>query len=265
MVKLIEGYTRESGVRNLERRIGSVIRNIAKGIALEEETDPRVTAERVVEILGPEIFDKDAYTDEKVAGVVTGLAWTPSGGEILTIESSVSKGKGKLTLSGQLGDVMKESAMAALSYLRSNAEKLNIDYRIFDQYDLHIHVPAGAVPKDGPSAGITLLTSLASLYSQKQVKPRLAMTGEITLRGKVLPVGGIKEKLLAARRAGIREIIMCSRNKRDMKDIDERYIKGLKIHFVDHADEVLQMALLSKKVKDPVEFTFAEVPQPSIS
>jgi len=265
LTKLIEGYTRESGVRGLERQIGSVVRNVAKNVAMEEDYQPQITPERVVEVLGPEIFDKDAYKDEKVAGVVTGLAWTPSGGEILTIESSISRGKGKLTLSGQLGDVMKESAMAALSYLKSNSEHLKIDYRVFDQYDLHIHVPAGAVPKDGPSAGITLLTSLASLYTQRQIKGRLAMTGEITLRGKVLPVGGIKEKLLAARRAGVKDIIMSSRNRRDLKDIDEKYIKGLQIHFVERAEEVLEIALLSKKVKNPMELVVSEPSQTSIS
>src|SRR5690606_3062724 len=205
IVKVIEDYTRESGVRNLERKIGTLVRNVAKSIALEEEYNKSIGVKDVVRIVGAEIYDKEFYQDNNAHGVVTGLAWTQEGGEILFIEASLSRGKGKVTLSGQLGDVMKESAMTALSYLRSNAEKLNIHYKVFDNYDLHIHVPAGAVPKDGPSAGITMLTSLASVFTQRKVKDKLAMTGEITLRGKVLPVGGIKEKILAAKRAGIEE------------------------------------------------------------
>lgn len=256
--KIIDGYTRESGVRNLERKIGSTVRHIAKSIAMEEEYSKTVTADEVVKILGSEIYDKELYQGNEIAGVVTGLAWTQAGGEILFIESSLSKGKGKLTLSGQLGDVMKESAMAAISYLRANAETLGIDHRAFDQYDLHVHVPAGAVPKDGPSAGITMFTSLASIYTQRRVKEKIAMTGEITLRGKVLPVGGIKEKILAAKRAGISEIILSERNKRDINEIDERYIKGLKIHYVENVDEVLARALLKEKVKRAMQFTFAD-------
>ncbi|GAA0890852.1 endopeptidase La [Fulvivirga kasyanovii] len=256
--KVIDGYTRESGVRNLERKLGSVIRHVAKSIAMEEEFNKTITAEEVVNILGGEVFDKELYQGNEIAGVVTGLAWTQVGGEILFIESSLSKGRGKLTLSGQLGDVMKESAMAAISYLRANADRLNIDHRAFDQYDLHVHVPAGAVPKDGPSAGITMFTSLASIYTQRKVKEKLAMTGEITLRGKVLPVGGIKEKILAAKRAGINEIILSERNKRDISEIDERYIKDLKINYVDTVDEVLKVALLKDKVKNPMKFTFTE-------
>ncbi len=256
--KIIEGYTRESGVRNLERNIGSVIRHTAKSIALEETYEKAVASEVVVKILGPEIFDKDDYQDNKTAGVVTGLAWTQSGGEILFIESSLSRGKGKLTLSGQLGDVMKESAMTALSYLKSKSDLLGIDYRAFDQYDLHIHVPAGAVPKDGPSAGITMLISLASVFTQQKVKSRLAMTGEITLRGKVLPVGGIREKLLAARRAGIREIIISAKNKRDVAEIDEVYLKNLQIHYVNSVDEVVAIAVLDEKVNNPLIFSFSK-------
>lgn len=259
--KIIDHYTRESGVRNLEQRIGAVIRRIAKSVAMEEEYNKTVKPEDVVKILGGEIFDREEYQDNSVAGVVTGLAWTQSGGEILFVEASVNKGKGKLTLSGQLGDVMKESAMAALSYLRSSADKLNIDHRIFDQYDLHVHVPAGAVPKDGPSAGITMVTALASIYSQRKVKDKVAMTGEITLRGKVLPVGGIKEKILAAKRAGMTEVILCKRNKRDIDEIDERYIKGLKMHFVETVDEVLGIALLRDKVKNPLKFTLDDSPK----
>ncbi|ELR72743.1 ATP-dependent protease La Type I [Fulvivirga imtechensis AK7] len=256
--KLIDGYTRESGVRNLERKVGSVVRHIAKFIAMDEEYSKTVTSDEVIKILGSEVYDKELYQGNEIAGVVTGLAWTQVGGEILFIESSLSKGKGKLTLSGQLGDVMKESAMAAISYLRANAETLGIDHRAFDQYDLHVHVPAGAVPKDGPSAGITMFTSLASIYTQRMVKEKIAMTGEITLRGKVLPVGGIKEKILAAKRAGISEIILSERNKRDINEIDDRYIKGLKIHYVENVDEVLALALLKEKVKRPMQFTFAD-------
>ena len=256
LIKIIEDYTRESGVRSLERAIGKVVRNIAKSIAMEEEYAKKITTETVRKILGGEIFDKEIYQDNDTAGVVTGLAWTSVGGEILFIESSLSRGKGKLTLSGQLGDVMKESAMTALSYLRSKADKLGIDYRVFDHYDLHIHVPAGAVPKDGPSAGITMLTAMASSFTQRKVKAKVAMTGEITLRGKVMPVGGIKEKILAARRSGLKEIILCQKNQRDIEEIDQEYLKGINFHFVDKVEEVLDIALLKEKVADPVEFVF---------
>jgi ATP-dependent Lon protease len=256
LIKLIEDYTRESGVRSLERTIGKVVRNVAKSIAMEEEYDPKITPKAVRRILGSEIFDKEVYQDNSVAGVVTGLAWTSVGGEILFIESSLSRGKGKLTLSGQLGDVMKESAMTALSYLKSKAETLGIDHRVFDQYDLHIHVPAGAVPKDGPSAGITMLTAMASVFTQRKIKARLAMTGEISLIGKVMPVGGIKEKILAAKRAGIKEIILCKKNKRDIEEIDAHYINGIDFHFVDRVEEVLDIALLKSKVDRPLLFSF---------
>lgn len=253
--KIIEGYTRESGVRNLERQIGSVIRRVAKSIAMEDEYKKTIDAAEVVKILGAEKFDNEEYTDNETAGVVTGLAWTQVGGEILFIESSLSRGKGKLTLSGQLGDVMKESAMAALSFLKSNAATLGIDHRIFEHYDLHVHVPAGAVPKDGPSAGITMLTSLASIFTQRRVKEKLAMTGEITLRGKVLPVGGIKEKILAARRAGIKEVILCHKNKKDVDNIKpEDIIKDMSFHFVENAAEVLEIALLDQHVKERMPF-----------
>jgi ATP-dependent Lon protease len=261
LVKIIEDYTKESGVRSLERQIGKVMRNIAKSIALEEDYQKKVTAQVVRKVLGGEVFDKEMYQDNSLAGVVTGLAWTSVGGEILFIEASLSKGKGKLTLSGQLGDVMKESAMTAISYLRSKAETLNIDHRVFDQYDLHIHVPAGAVPKDGPSAGITMLTAIASIYTQRKVRPKLAMTGEITLRGKVMPVGGIKEKILAAKRAGIEDVILCKRNQKDIEEIDDLYLKGLKFHFVDHVSEVLKIALLENRVKDPMKFVFDPEPK----
>lgn len=256
IVKIIEDYTRESGVRNLERTIGTVIRNVAKSIAMEEDYQKKITPAMVRKILGGEIFDKEMYQENSIAGVVTGLAWTSVGGEILFIETALSKGKGKLTLSGQLGDVMKESAMTAISYLRSRAESLGIDHRIFDQYDLHVHVPAGAVPKDGPSAGITMLTALASLYTQRKVKAKLAMTGEITLRGKVMPVGGIKEKILAAKRAGIKEIVLCKRNIKDIEEINKQYLEGVKFHFVDTVDEVLDIALLKAKVEHPMKLTF---------
>ncbi len=255
LVKLIEDYTRESGVRNLERKIGSVIRKVARLVATDASYRKTVTPDDVVKYLGIEDFEKETYQDNEVAGVVTGLAWTPYGGEILMIESSISKGKGRLTLSGKLGDVMKESAQAALSYLRAHAEDLEIDYKIFDHFDLHVHVPAGAVPKDGPSAGITIFTSLASVFTQRMVRDKLAMTGEITLRGKVLPVGGIKEKILAARRAGIREIIMSEKNRKDIQEINRDYIKDLKIHFVQNVDQVLELALLNKKVKKPVNLS----------
>ncbi|EAZ80981.2 endopeptidase La [Algoriphagus machipongonensis] len=257
LVKIIEDYTRESGVRSLERAIGKVIRNIAKSIAMEEEYSPKITPDAVRKILGSEIFDKETYEDNSVAGVVTGLAWTSVGGEILFIESSLSRGKGKLTLSGQLGDVMKESAVTALSYLKSKAETLGIDHRIFDQYDLHIHVPAGAVPKDGPSAGITMLTAMASVFTQRKIKAKVAMTGEISLIGKVMPVGGIKEKILAAKRAGIKEIILCKKNKRDIEEIDPQYVTGIDFHFVDRVDEVLEIALLKTKVARPLTFTLS--------
>lgn len=258
IAKLINDYTRESGVRGLERKIASVIRSTAKSIVMEEAYEKKITPEVVRNVLGPELFDKELYEGNEMPGVVTGLAWTSVGGVILFIESSLSRGKGKLTLSGQLGDVMKESAMAALSYLRSNAENFGIDYRIFENYDLHVHVPAGAVPKDGPSAGITMLTSLASVFTQRKIKNKLAMTGEITLRGKVLPVGGIKEKILAAKRAGIKEIIMCKRNQKDIEEINDTYLKGLTIHFVDYVSEVLDIALLNQKVKYPMEFILPE-------
>jgi ATP-dependent Lon protease len=259
LLKVIEAYTRESGVRNLERKIGSVVRNIAKSKAMEEELPKEITPALVVKILGGEIFDEEFYQGNDIAGVVTGLAWTQVGGDILFVESSLSRGKGALTISGQLGDVMKESATAALSYLKANADSLKIDYRIFQNYDLHIHVPAGAVPKDGPSAGITMLTSLASIFTQRKVKANLAMTGEITLRGKVLPVGGIKEKILAAKRSGIKEIILSSKNKRDIGEIEKSYIKGLSFHYVDTVDEVLKLALMKDKVDKPLEFILPEV------
>lgn len=258
IARTINSYTRESGVRNLERKIGTLARHIAKSVAMEEPYDKVVTEETVRKVLGADIFDNELYQGNDIAGVVTGLAWTQVGGEILFVESSLSRGKGALTISGQLGDVMKESAMAALSYLKSNAEALNIDHRIFQHYDLHIHVPAGAVPKDGPSAGITMFTSLASIYTQRKVKAKLAMTGEITLRGKVLPVGGIKEKILAAKRSGIKEIVLSAKNKRDIEEIEKHYLKGLVFHYVENVDEVMKVALLKDKVTKPMTFVIPD-------
>lgn len=261
IAKIIESYTRESGVRSLERKIGTVVRNIAKSLAMEEKYNKEVTETTVRKVLGAEVFDEELYQGNEVAGVVTGLAWTQVGGEILFVESSLNRGKGGLTISGQLGDVMKESAVAALSYLKANSDDLGIDHRIFQQYDLHIHVPAGAVPKDGPSAGITMLTSLASIYTQRKVKSKLAMTGEITLRGKVLPVGGIKEKMLAAKRSGIKEIILSKKNKRDIDEIEQHYIKGLTFYYVETVGDVLKLALLKDRVKNPVAFTLFDLKQ----
>ncbi len=258
ITRIVENYTRESGVRNLEQRIASVVRKTAKSIAFEETYPHIVRPADLNKLLGPDVFDRDLYADDDIAGIVTGLAWTQVGGEILLIEASLSRGKGSLTLSGQLGDVMKESAMTALSYLKAHADPLSIDYRLFSQYDLHVHVPAGAVPKDGPSAGITMLTSMASIYTQRKVKPYVAMTGEITLRGKVLPVGGIKEKILAANRAGVREIILCSKNRKDVGDINATYIRELTFHYADTVDQVLEQALLPEKVSKPMSFILPE-------
>jgi ATP-dependent Lon protease len=258
ILRIIEGYTRESGVRNLEQKIGALVRKVAKSIAMDEDYPHTVKVADVTKMLGAEIFDKELYADDDIAGIVTGLAWTQVGGEILLIESSLSRGKGVLTLSGQLGDVMKESAITALSYLKAHADDLGIDYRIFNHYDLHIHIPAGAVPKDGPSAGITMLTSMTSIYTQRKVRPYLAMTGEITLRGKVLPVGGIKEKILAANRAGIKEIILCSKNRKDIEEINQTYIKDLRFHYVDTVDQVLDIALLPGQVGKPMKFILPE-------
>lgn len=258
VAKIINSYTRESGVRSLERKVGRVVRHVAKSVAMEEEYDKLVTEETARKILGVEIHDEELYQGNEIAGVVTGLAWTQVGGEILFVESSLSKGKGALTISGQLGEVMKESAMAALSYLKFNAENLSIDHRVFQQYDLHIHVPAGAVPKDGPSAGITMFTSLASIFTQRKVKLNLAMTGEITLRGKVLPVGGIKEKILAAKRSGIKEIVLSAKNRRDIDEIEKHYLKGLTFYYVDTVDDVLKVALLQEKVTKAMSFSLTE-------
>lgn len=253
--KVIEDYTRESGVRGLEKKIGSLVRGIATKIAMDLEYNPSVSKADVETILGPPIYDKDLYEGNEVAGVVTGLAWTQVGGDILFIEASLSPGKGKLSLTGNLGDVMKESATIAMAYLRANASKFNIDFRVFDQWDVHVHVPAGATPKDGPSAGITMLTALTSAFTQRKVKPHLAMTGEITLRGKVLPVGGIKEKILAAKRANIKDIILSKSNMKDILEIKEDYIKDLSFHYVSEMKEVIEIALSKDKVKDAIDIT----------
>ncbi|HEX8609308.1 MAG TPA: endopeptidase La [Pedobacter sp.] len=253
--KVIEDYTRESGVRGLEKKIGSLVRGVATKIAMDESYDPTLTNDDVERILGAPIYDKDLYEGNEVAGVVTGLAWTSVGGDILFIEASLSPGKGKLTLTGNLGDVMKESAIIALAYLRAHAEVFDIDHLLFDQRDIHIHVPAGATPKDGPSAGITMLTALTSAFTQRKVKSNLAMTGEITLRGKVLPVGGIKEKILAAKRADIKDIILCKSNRKDILEIKESYIKDLRFHYVTEMKEVIELALTRDKVNNAQDLT----------
>ena len=248
--KSIEGYTKESGVRGLDKIVAKLVRYAAKSIAMEQEYNIDVKVDDLKEILGPARFDKNRFLNNNIAGVVTGLAWTPVGGDILFIESTLSKGKGKLEITGNLGKVMKESSTIAMKYIKANADTIGINSSFFDQYDVHIHVPEGATPKDGPSAGITMLTALTSLFTQRKLKDKLAMTGEITLRGKVLPVGGIKEKILAARRAGIKEIILCKENRKDIQEINERYVKGLTFHYVNEMHEVLDIALLNQKVKN---------------
>ena len=257
---IIENYTRESGVRGLEKQINKVFRKMALEYArngIFSCTDVKMAD--VERLLGKPLYTRDKYQGNGYAGVVTGLAWTSVGGEILFIETSLSKGKGsKLTLTGNLGDVMKESAVLALEYIKAHADHLHIDARIFDLWNIHVHVPEGAVPKDGPSAGITMATSIASALTQRKVRPNLAMTGEITLRGKVLPVGGIKEKILAAKRAGIKDIVMCEENRKNIEEIPEMYLKGLSFHYVDDVSEVLNFALLDEKVKNAIEFTFDE-------
>ena len=250
MEKVIEGYTRESGVRGLEKNIAKIVRFCAKNIATETTYDPNISVEDLTTILGSSKLLKDEYETNDIAGVVTGLAWTRVGGDILFIESILTKGKGKLTITGNLGKVMTESATIALEYIKSNSNEFGIDPEIFDKYNIHIHVPEGATPKDGPSAGIAMLTSLVSLFTQKRIKSRLAMTGEITLRGKVLPVGGIKEKILAAKRAKIKEIILCKQNKADVDEINQKYIKGLRFHYVTEMSEVIKLALTKLKVKN---------------
>ena len=248
--KIVEGYTRESGVRGLEKQIAKVVRFAAKSIALEEEYNTTITNEDIETILGAPRLERDKYENNEVAGVVTGLAWTSVGGDILFIESILSKGKGTLTITGNLGKVMKESATIAMEYIKANADNFGIDPEIIEKYNVHIHVPEGATPKDGPSAGVTMLTSLVSVFTQRKVKNKLAMTGEITLRGKVLPVGGIKEKILAAKRANIKEIMLCKDNEKDILDIKKSYLKGLKFHYVTDMHEVIEVALTKQKVKN---------------
>jgi ATP-dependent Lon protease len=248
----IENYTRESGVRGLEKLIGKMVRYAAKNIAMRKRYKVKPAIEDLQKILGP-AHEKDRYQGNDVAGVVTGLAWTPVGGDILFVETSLSKGKGKLTLTGNLGDVMKESAAIAVEYLRAHGSDFGIDPQLFDYWNLHVHVPEGATPKDGPSAGITILTAIASAFTQRKVKKNLAMTGEITLRGRVLAVGGIREKILAAKRAGIKEIILCEENRKDVEEIKQDYLKGLTFHYVENMGDVVRYALLKEKVKSPVD------------
>ncbi len=253
---IVESYTRESGVRELEKKIGKILRKIARQYATTgsiEKTDIKPTD--LQEFLGTPEYTRDKYQGNEYAGVVTGLAWTAVGGEILFVETSLSRGKGHLTLTGNLGDVMKESAMLALEYIKAHAYLLDIDENVFDNWNVHIHVPEGAIPKDGPSAGITMATSLASAFTQRKVRPNLAMTGEITLRGKVLPVGGIKEKILAAKRAGIKEIILCEENRKNIEEIQDIYLKGLAFHYVKDIKEVFNFALTNEKVADAIDFS----------
>ena len=252
--KIVEGYTRESGVRGLEKQIAKVVRFAAKSIALEESYNIAITNDDIETILGAPRLERDKYENNEVAGVVTGLAWTSVGGDILFIESILSNGKGALTITGNLGKVMKESATIAMEYIKANAIEFGIDPEIIEKYNVHIHVPEGATPKDGPSAGVTMLTSLVSVFTQRKVKNKLAMTGEITLRGKVLPVGGIKEKILAAKRANIKEIMLCKDNEKDIADIKKSYLKGLKFHYVTEMHEVIELALTKQKVKNAKKF-----------
>ena len=253
---IIDNYTRESGVRELDKKLAKIMRRLARKIAGDEEVPAVLLPEHLYEYLGIPEFTKEKYQGNEYAGVVTGLAWTAAGGEILYVESSISKGKGaKLTVTGNLGDVMKESAVLALEYLKSHAQKLDINEALFDSRNVHIHVPEGAIPKDGPSAGVTMVTSLASTFTQRKVKEGLAMTGEITLRGKVLPVGGIKEKVLAAKRAGLKEIILSEENRKDINEIKEMYVEGLTFYYVNDIQEVLDIALLKEKVNNPLDLT----------
>lgn len=260
--KIVEAYTRESGVRGLEKQIAKIVRYAAKSIAMEEEYVVNITTEIVEKVLGPSHMERDKYETNEIAGVVTGLAWTSVGGDILFIESIISKGKG-LTITGMLGDVMKESATIAMEYIRANASDFGIDTKLLDEYKVHIHVPEGATPKDGPSAGVALLTSIVSVFTQRRVKAKLAMTGEITLRGKVLPVGGIKEKILAAKRANIKEIVLCIENKKDIEEIKESYLKGLKFHYVNTMKEVIDIALTNEKVKNAKNLTITPIVKPT--
>ena len=251
---IIENYTRESGVRELDQRLAKIVRNIARKIAMNEEYSKDIPIDEVSKIMGAPIYLQDKYEGNKNAGVVTGLAWTAQGGEILYIETSLSRGKDrKLTITGNLGDVMKESAVIALEYIKAHSNLLNIKTDVFENWNVHIHVPEGAIPKDGPSAGITMATSLASAFTQRKVRKNIALTGEITLRGKVLPVGGIKEKILAAKRAGITDIIISKDNKKDIEEINEIYLKGLKFHYVEEIIDVFKLALMKEKVSNAIK------------
>lgn len=243
ITSLIQNYTKESGVRSLNRQIAGVSRSIAKNVAMEEAYDKTIQVEDLKRILGPSKYKARIHEESQVPGVAVGLAWTSVGGDILYIEASKHKGKGKLTLTGNLGDVMKESATTAMTFIKSRAEAFGIDPKAFEENDFHIHVPEGAIPKDGPSAGITMMSALTSILKGKPLKANLAMTGEITLRGKVLPVGGIKEKVLAAKRAGIKTLILCNENQKHIEKINEKYIKGLKFIYVDRMEEVLKAAI----------------------
>jgi ATP-dependent Lon protease len=253
MIDLIDNYTRESGVRNLNRELAKLARKAALSKAEEKEFPSSITSENLIEIMGAPRFDRDVYQGNDIAGVVTGLAWTPVGGDILFIETSISLGRGKLNITGNLGDVMKESASIAMAYLKGNSDKYNLDNDLFTKYDVHIHVPEGSIPKDGPSAGIAILTALTSLFTQKKVKNKLALSGEITLRGKVLPVGGVREKLLAAKRSGITNIILSGANKKDVLEIPSKYLSGISFNYVNSMEEVLSKAVLDQKVKTAKE------------
>jgi ATP-dependent Lon protease len=248
LVKVIESYTRESGVRGLEKQIAKCVRYVAKSISLGDKYNNKPMRDDLYVILGVEKVNRDKYETNQVAGVATGLAWTSVGGDILFIESAISKGKGNLSITGNLGNVMKESATISLEYIKSNANILGLNKFPFEKYNVHIHVPEGATPKDGPSAGITMLTSLVSLFTQKRVRSKLAMTGEITLRGKVLPVGGIKEKILAAKRSKIKEIILSNGNRKDIEEIDSRYLNGLTFYYVGDMHEVINLAITDQSV-----------------
>jgi ATP-dependent Lon protease len=252
---MIENYTHESGVRELDKTLATVIRNTAKKLAFEEKFNKKVSSSDIQKILGAPKYSKDKYQGNEYPGVVTGLAWTASGGDILFVEASLSKGKGILTLTGNLGDVMKESAVIALEYIKSHSGMLSLQPEMFEKWNIHIHVPEGAIPKDGPSAGVTMISSLGSAFTQRKVKNKLAMTGEITLRGKVLPVGGIKEKILAAKRAGIIDIILPGDNRKDIEEIPERYLTGLTFHYVDNIPQVLELALLNEKVDNALDIS----------
>jgi ATP-dependent Lon protease len=258
--KIVDDYTRESGVRSMEKVIAKIVRNRAKFVAMEEDYEPKLTIEDVEKIMGAPRFQKDRDAKIDVPGVVTGLAWTAVGGEILFVEVSLSKGKGNLTLTGNLGDVMKESATIAYEYLKSHAQSLGIDPDVFPNWNVHIHVPEGATPKDGPSAGITMLTALASAFTQRKVHSDLAMTGEITLRGKVLPVGGIKEKILAAKRAKIKNIILSAENKKDIEEVKPDYIEGLNFIYVEKMVDVVNHSLHKDKVPQPLDLEVKNEP-----